>query len=243
MAKFFQDHIWQESIFAIKLSCRISDFDLFYRQLIEKLPQNSAETRRRNANIIVQRFFPEKTLNQPTRQAWQIYKDENLLQHLMRYQFLMSEPVIANFAKLQVFRREPGECLDFGKLADSFIEQTYGEVKPKLRDNLSGALQATGLVTRVKRSMYVRELSDLERAFGILLHVLFAPNPTTIAVKDILSHTFWQYLGLRSPSNVVKLLRWLEARKIILKYVRVDQLEQVTTAYSAEEILHNKRLL
>jgi hypothetical protein len=243
MAKFFQDHMWQDSIFAIKLSCKISDFDLFYSQLIEKMPQNSAETRRQSANTIARRFFPKKSLNQPTRQTWQIYKDENLLQHLMRYQFLMSEPVIADFAKLQVFSHEPGESLEFRKLADRFIEQTYGEVKPKLRNKLSGALQATGLLTRVKGIMYVRELLDLERAFGVLLHLLFAPQPTTIAVKDILNHVFWRYLGVRSPSDVVKLLRWLEARKIILKYVRADQLEQVTTAYSADEILNNKTLL
>jgi hypothetical protein len=90
--------------------------------------------------------------------------------------------------------------------------------------------------------MYVREQTDIERAFGVLLHVLFAPQSTTIAVKDILNHVFWRYLGLREPSDVVKLLRWLEAQRIILKYVRADQLEQVTTTYSADEILNHKRL-
>jgi hypothetical protein len=242
MAKFFQDHMWQDSIFAIKLSCKVSDFEAFYGQLIEKMPQTSEETRRRGAGTIVRRFFPERTLNQPTRLTWRSYKDEKLLQHLMRYQFLVSEPVIADFAKLYVLNREPGERLEFGELADSFLQQTYGEVKPKLRQRLSAALQATGLVTRAQQIMYVREQADIERAFGVLLHVLFAPQSTTIAVKDILNHVFWRYLGLRSPSDVVKLLRWLEAQKIIVKYVRADQLEQVTTAYSADEILNHKRL-
>lgn len=242
MAKFFQDHMWQDSIFAIKLSCKVSDFEVFYGQLIEKLPQTSEETRRRGAGTIVRRFFSEKTLNQPTRLTWRSYKDEKLLQHLMRYQFLMSEPVIADFAKLNVLSREPGDHLEFGDLADSFLQQTYGEVKPKLRQRLSAALQATGLVTRSQQIMYVREQADIERAFGVLLHVLFAPQSTTIAVKDILNHVFWRYLGLREPSDVVKLLRWLEAQRIIVKYVRADQLEQVTTAYSADEILNHKRL-
>lgn len=243
MAKFIQDHIWQDSIFAIKLSCKASDFEVFYGQLLEKLPQTSEETRRRNAGTIVRRFFPERTLNQPTRLTWRNYKDEILLQHLMRYQFLVSEPVIADFAKLHVLNCEPGEILEFGELADSFLQQTYGEVKPKLKQRLSAALQATGLVTRSQKIMYVRDQTDIERAFGVLLHVLFAPQPTTIAVKDILNHVFWRYLGLRSPNDVIKLLRWLEAKKIIVKYVRADQLEQVTTAYGADEILNNKRLL
>lgn len=160
----------------------------------------------------------------------------------MRYQFLVSEPVIADFAKLQVLNREPGYRLEFGKLADGFLQETYGEVKPKLRQRLSAALQATGLVTRSQQVMYVRELPDLERAFGVLLHVLFAPQPTTIAVQDILNHIFWRYLGLRERTDVVKLLRYLEAKKIIVKYVRADQLEQITTAYSADEILNHKRL-
>jgi hypothetical protein len=242
MAKFLHDHMWSDSILAIKLSCKFSDFEAFYDKLIEKLPQTSEETRKRGAGTIVRRFFPERTLNQPTRLTWRTYKDDSLLQHLMRYQFLVSEPVIADFAKLQVLNREPGDRLEFGELADSFLQETYGEVKPKLRQRLSAALQATGLVTRSQQVMYVRELPDLERAFGVLLHVLFAPQPTTIAVQDILNHVFWRYLGLRDPTDVVKLLRYLEAKKIIVKYVRADQLEQVTTAYSADEILNHKRL-
>jgi hypothetical protein len=242
MAKFLHDHMWSDSILAIKLSCKFSDFEAFYDKLIEKLPQTSEETRKRGAGTIVRRFFPERTLNQPTRLTWRTYKDDSLLQHLMRYQFLVSEPVIADFAKLQVLNREPGDRLEFGELADSFLQETYGEVKPKLRQRLSAALQATGLVTRSQQVMYVRELPDLERAFGVLLHVLFAPQPTTIAVQDILNHVFWRYLGLREPTDVVKLLRYLEAKKIIVKYVRADQLEQVTTAYSADEILNHKRL-
>ena len=242
MAKFLHDHMWSDSILAIKLSCKFSDFEAFYEKLIEKLPQTSAETRKRGAGTIVRRFFPERTLNQPTGLTWRTYKDDSLIQHLMRYQFLVSEPVIADFAKLQVLNREPGDRLEFGELADSFLQETYGEVKPKLRQRLSAALQATGLVTRSQQVMYVRELPDLERAFGVLLHVLFAPQPTTIAVQDILNHVFWRYLGLREPSDVVKLLRYLEAKKIIVKYVRADQREQVTTAYSADEILNHKRL-
>lgn len=242
MAKFLHDHMWSDSILAIKLSCKFSDFEAFYDKLIEKLPQTSEETRKRGAGTIVRRFFPERTLNQPTRLTWRTYKDDSLLQHLMRYQFLVSEPVIADFAKLQVLNREPGVRLEFGELADSFLQETYGEVKPKLRQRLSAALQATELVTRSQQVMYVRELPDLERAFGVLLHVLFAPQPTTIAVQDILNHVFWRYLGLRDPTDVVKLLRYLEAKKIIVKYVRADQLEQVTTAYSADEILNHKRL-
>ena len=104
------------------------------------------------------------------------------------------------------------------------------------------ALQATGLVTRSKQSLYVREQIDMQRAFGVLLHVLFAPQPTTIDVQDILNHVFWRYLGMRSPTEVIKLLRWLESKKILAKYVRADQLEQVTTIYTSAEILNHRKL-
>lgn len=242
MVKVFQQHLWQDSILAIKLSVKFDDFETFYGHFTNRLPQTSEQSRQRVASTIVRRFFPGRNLDQASRLTWRSYKDENLLQHLMRYQFLLSEPVIAEFGKLHILTREPGDRLEFQELANSFIQELYGEVKPDLKKKLSGALQATGLVTRSKQTMYVREQSDIERAFGILLHVLFAPQPTTIAVQDILNHVFWRYLGLRSPSEVIKLLRWLEAKKILVKYVRADQLEQVTTAYSANEILNHKRL-
>jgi len=47
---------------------------------------------------------------------------------------------------------------------------------------------------------------------------------------------------LRSHSDVIKLLRLLESKKILAKYVRADQLEQVTTIYSANEILTYRKL-
>ncbi|MUG97962.1 hypothetical protein F7734_38905 [Scytonema sp. UIC 10036] len=124
MAKFLQDYMWQDSIFAIKLSCEASNFKAFYSQLHEELPQTSKETRRRNAGTIVRRFFPERSLKQATRLTWRSYEDEKLLQHLMRYQFLVSEPVIADFAaKLYVLNSEPGDRLEFRELADSFLQQ------------------------------------------------------------------------------------------------------------------------
>ncbi len=242
MVKVFQQHLWQDSIFAIKLSSKFKTFEDFYAKLTEELPQTSEETRKRVASTILSRFFPGKSLAQPTQLTWKSYEDENLLQALMRYQFLASEPVIAEFVKLHILTCQPGDLLEFHELADQFIKELYGEAKPDLRKNLSGVLQATGLVTRSKQSLYVREQIELERAFGILLHVLFAPQPTTIDVQDILNHVFWCYLGLRSHTEVIKLLRWLESKKILAKYVRADQLEQVTTIYSADEIMNYRKL-
>lgn len=207
MVKVFQQHLWQDSIFAIKLSSNFGNFEAFYAQLISKLPQTSDQSRQRAASTIVRRFFPESNLDQPSRLTWHSYKDETLLQHLMRYQFLVSEPVIAEFGKLHIFSRQPGDYLEF-RLADLFIQELYGEVKPDLKKKLSGALQATGLVTRARtgksagasqKIMYVRAQTDIERAFAVLLHVLFSPQPTTIAVQDILNHVFWRYLGCDRP--------------------------------------------
>lgn len=176
------------------------------------------------ASTIGRRFFTGRTLDQPSQLTWRSYKDETLLQHLMRYQFLLSEPVIAEFGKLHILTRQPGDCLEFRELADSFMQELYGKIKPEFKEKLSGALQATGLVTRSQQMMYVRDQTNIEQAFGVLLHALFSPQPTMIAVQDILNHLFWSYLGLRAPSEVIKLLRALEAKKILMKYVSADQL-------------------
>jgi C-terminal processing protease CtpA/Prc len=231
MVKVFQEHYWQDSIVAIKLSCKFKNYEDFYVKLIEELPQTSEASRKRIANTILLRFFPEKSLDQPTQLAWKTYRDEQLLQALMRYQFLVSEPVISEFVKRYVLTAQPGDRLEFHELADPFIKELYREAKPNLQSKLSGALQATGLVTRSKQSLYVREQIDM-----------FAPQPTTIDVQDILNHVFWRYLGMRSPTEVIKLLRWLESKKILAKYVRADQLEQVTTIYTSAEILNHRKL-
>ena len=79
-ASTLQDFPLQSSIEAVKASLDFASYDDFRRYLIEHLPYNSPQTRRRYADLIGHRYFPGQSLSnlltdiwRPTRttQSWQ----------------------------------------------------------------------------------------------------------------------------------------------------------------------------
>jgi hypothetical protein len=78
-------------------------------------------------------------------------------------------------------------------------------------------------------------------AFLVVLHYVFAPNgPRTTEMRHLLAHPFWKYLGYKSEDAVRVVLREADALGLIGKYVVADQLEQVTTCLTLEEIFERK---
>jgi hypothetical protein len=78
----------------------------------------------------------------------------------------------------------------------------------------------------------------------LLVHYLFAADgPRTVEISRVLSNPFWKYLGYKSEDSVRAVMREADAAKLIGKYVVADQLEQVTTCYSLNELLIQKARL
>jgi len=92
--RYLQDILWQESLLAVQVSLGCQTVTDLLARLQEKLPQNSAVTRRRNTSIILGRFFPTDDLEQLPRQVFRAYGDEALLACVMRVLFLEAEPVV-----------------------------------------------------------------------------------------------------------------------------------------------------
>jgi len=89
-----QDFPLQASIQAVKASADFESYDDFYRYLLDHLPQNSPQTRRRYAELIGKRYFPGLTLDSLLPHIWKAYQDERILVDLMRVYALEAEPVM-----------------------------------------------------------------------------------------------------------------------------------------------------
>lgn len=227
---------WATCVEAVKRSATYSDFCAFQGELPGSLPQNSPETRRRIANLIVKWYFPDHSLNQIPTLVWHSYQNEDILTDIMRMMTLEAEPVIARFVTEQVQVLEPGTELDLA-LARDFVTYTYGGFNPKTYERLLTTCRHLGFIRRQNDKWFVGALLRPDNAFLIALHARFAPSPRIVRLADILSSPFWRYLGLRAPDFVRAILRDAEAAGLISRYVTVDELEQITTRYAIAEYL------
>src|ERR1035437_7507487 len=81
-------------------------------------------------------------------------------------------------------------------------------------------------------------------SFLILLHHLFAAKAVrTVELRNLCANPFWKYLGYKSKDAVRALLREADATGLVGKYVVADQLEQVTTCLTLDEILEKRTRL
>jgi hypothetical protein len=77
-----------------------------------------------------------------------------------------------------------------------------------------------------------------------LIHHLFAPGgPRTVELRNLFAHPFWKYLGHKAEDAVRAVLRAADVAGLVGKYVVADQLEQVTTCLSLDELLARRARL
>ena len=221
---------------AIKDSLTFTDFDTFYQDLLENLPQNSPETRHRYASLIVRWYFPQRKLESLLARAWQAYGDDQLLTELIRVAVLEIEPVIAQFVTQVVQPLSPGESVDSLVMRD-FITVLYGAYKANSHKRLIKTAHDLGFIERRGNGWTVAAVQSPADALLILVHARLAPTPRIVRVSDLLTEPFWRYLGLRQPDEVRAILHDAHAAGLLSRYSTVDQLEQVTTRYTTEEYL------
>lgn len=233
---------WPAMVAAVKRSVDFQDFDAFYRDLPESLPQNSPQTRQRVASLIVRRCFPDRSLNALPTLAWRFYQREDLLVDLMRVTTLEAEPVIARFVVEHLLALAPGDTFNVA-VARDFVSTTFGAFKVDAYRRLLISSEYLGFLGRQGTRWFVKDIGCPADALLLLIHARLAPTPRIVRVADILAASFWRYLGMRTPDEVRSVLRDADAAHLIARYARVDELEQVTTCYSFEEYLSRRLAL
>ncbi len=228
----------EDTISAVKLSAQFSDFKAFRKELEKTIHFNSERVRKIRACNILKWFFPNNSLDTISSQVWSSYRDEELLQEILRYQFLISQPVAAKFITRCILPLVPGTKIS-NTLFKQFLAKEFEDIKPYLINNLRIDSKALGFIADNKSNLnIVAEIQTPKTAFLILTHYLFSKS-STIKIFDILQNSYWQYLGISEKKTVRNILHEADAEGLITKYIIADQLEQITTRFSFDEFIHS----
>ena len=237
--RYLQDILWQESLLAVQASLSCQTIAELIARLQEKLPQNSAVTRRRNTSIVLGRFFPTDDVDQLPRQVFRAYDDEALVISVMRVLFLEAEPLVGELVAGRLHGLPTGALLPRDSFA-RFTAEVLGKKEAHVSYRCCTAARVLGWTIVEKKKFYVAQQILDETAALLIFHSRYAPTPRVIDLKFLLTEPIWKYLGFGHEDAVRQFMRKLERRGLLSRYATVDRLEQVTTKYPLASLLQRK---
>ena len=222
---------WEESIAAVKMAPLSTDFEAYREAIVDgAFAQSSFRTRWRYASFFIKWFLPGMSLSAPVVTAWRAFRDEVTLQHVMRWQYVSSNPLVAGLVDGPLAAATPGYPVD--ELIDTYLINSVGSVNPKNRSRLRTHLRKIGLLLEQKKVFYriVPEVSP--RAIAVLLAHLFAPEPQVVSWSTLVADPWWKRLGIVDENMLREKLTETAEAGLIARLVRMDTLDQVSTRYS-----------
>lgn len=233
--------LWEEAINAIKMSLQYKIFDNFKENLQNSMHYNSSKIRREYVNYVMRWFFPDKRLDTLHASVWRRYHDDSLLQEIMRYQYLSVEEGVAKFVTDTILALDPGDEITSVQIKN-FVNMMWDineRYAAKIVNRIRAVLLCTGFATK-RKELIIQKIEPPKTALIILTHYLFAQSPKTVSIRNILDNPYWKYLGIRSEGVVRDILKEANSKGILSKYIVADELEQITTRYSLDELLERK---
>jgi hypothetical protein len=236
-----QDLLFAEGLLAVRLSTPLGSIKALQSQLVSHLHQNSLETRNRYARSILRWFFPQG-VESVVCHIWAAYNDESLVSDILRYFYLVAEPIMGACVSEALYPLEEGMLIPSHYFERFLRAHLGGEPSPKTCQRLKTNLMKLGFLARARgKPDRLQPVVPTPTAFLILLHYLFAPNgPRTVELRRLFANPFWKYLGFKSEDTVRAVLRSADAAGVLGKYIVADQLEQVTTCLTLHDILARK---
>jgi hypothetical protein len=199
------------------------------------------ETRRRYAQSIARWFFPDG-LSGLLPRVWLAYQDEAIALDLLRWSYLNQESILGRCVAEALFPCETGLVIP-ATYFDKYLQDHLGEpASEKTRKRLKTNLKKLGFLERAKgKPDRLLLVVPTKTSFLILLHHLFAAKSVrTVELRNLVTNPFWKYLGYKSEDAIRALLREADAAGLVGKYVVADQLEQVTTCFTLDELLERR---
>jgi hypothetical protein len=230
-----------EGLLAARLAVNLDSLDVLHDQLVHHLHQNSLETRSRYARSIVKWFFPNG-VESLVCHVWVAYNDESVTADILRYFYLVAEPIMGACVSEALYPLAEGMLIPAHYFDRFLSDYLGGEPPPKTRQRLKTNLMKLGFLARARgKPDRLQPVVPTPTAFLILLHHLFAPNgPRTVELRRLFANPCWQYLGFKSEDTVRAVLRSADVAGVLGKYIVADQLEQVTTCLTLDDIFTRK---
>ena len=147
--------------------------------------------------------------------------------------------MLGRFVANSLSKVKSGTELDVDTIVRHLMEEQVGALH-RSAEKLRLTMRDMGFVHKIDRRYVVTETFLPETAFLIMLHYHLAQEPTTITVSAVIDHPFWRYLGGRRDEEVRNALSHATAIDAISRYSSADNLEQITTRFSLEELLQER---
>src|SRR6266508_5692752 len=238
LSKTLQDLLLSEALLAAKLSVDCDSLEKLQARLITHFSQNSQETRIRYSQSVLRWFFADGISGLASR-VWAAYQDEGVEKDILRYLYLVAEPLMGGCVADALYPLEEGMLIPPNYFDQYLRNRLDEEPPPKTRDRLKTNLMRLGFLTRVRgKPDRLNPVITTKTAFLIVFHYLFTTNgQRTVEILRLFANPFWKYLGFKSEDAVRAVLREADVTGLLGKYVVADQLEQVTTCLTLDEIL------
>jgi len=226
-AKDFADH----ALLHLPQAAKYRSADEFRTYLSEKLRFNSQATRRRTANYIVSRFFPDDVYNEDVPQVAAATAGTPALGEALFYLTCRTEKIVSLVAEEVVFpslaqggvtRTRLREYVQ-GKFPDSRSADHIGQAVVR-----SYQFYGLGTANRTRLNVAVREGSLV--SFAYVLHLEF-PEPGMHAFEKMFDGPLHRWMLWDQQWMVRQLYRLREAG-LLSKVSEIDRLRQFTTRYT-----------
>lgn len=238
--KMFNTSLAKETLRFIPKAAEFEDYDEFLQMLCEKLPFNSISTRRRYANYMLSRFFPNKRFEEDVLAITKILKGKEALKDVVFYLILKHETLAQDLAEKVVW-----PSLATGKVTrNRLIEETlvfYPKMTTvkKIMQAVFDSYVNLGIAKLDNKSLIVNKREGALESLNFILHREI-PEPGIYGFEKLTEGPMTRWL-LWSEKWIEDQLYHLQRLRILSKVSDIDGMKQFTTKFTPyEAVLHLK---
>jgi len=230
--KDFADH----ALAVLPKAAQFRDLASYREYLAAHLPFNAVATRRRNANYIINRFFPGGVLFRDLTTFAVAAEGNPALSDVLFYLTCRSERIVSMVAESVVWPSLPDGGVARSRIAD-FVKQHFPAAKqaPEMSSSIVRVFTTYGVskADRIRLSVALRR--GCLSSFAYILH-LECEEPGMFRFETLLDGPMHKWLLWDKPW-IIQQLYLLRQAGLLVKVSEIDNLRQFTTKYPLEEVV------
>jgi hypothetical protein len=232
----FSSSLLKETIELLPKLPDTESLDVIQEFLITSLHFNSLQSRKRNANYIKRRMFPDGYSDRALRLFAQYYSASQSLKDVCFYRFLKAEPFLIQIIN-ELFLPNIGSGLVQRQALRDYLESKYPESKSIKHcvTAILNALDAAEIANVNKSAISIRYRGLSLPSFAFVLHSEF-PEQDMHEIKNIESNQIFHAM-LWNPVKILPALYELRNSDLISKISEIDNVRQFTLKWDLEKIV------
>lgn len=236
--ELFGKAVLKEAIDLLPSMPDTASLDEVRQNLRGSLHYSAEQTRKRYANYITRRMFPDGHADRPMRLFAKHFPDSKHLREVCFYRFMKAEPLVGKVVTELLYPNLGNGRLDRERIR-AYLAARFPSSR-SITDSskaLVDALVAGGLAKadRIKISFGYREISI--PAFAFVVHSEF-PEPGMYDITKLdTNHTIQAMLW--NPDRIVSSLYELRNQGVINKVSQIDNIRQFTTKWTLDQVVEH----